>query len=236
MAARVVDLPQPVGPVTSTSPRGFSARSPQTSGRRSSSSVGIRSRTRRNASVMLPRWKAALTRKRPIPSDVKEKSSSFSSSKRWRCVSFVISSKTDSIAVGVESRQVLQLQFPVQAQRRRAARLKVKVRRVRAHHQPEERSCVHIVRLINFHCRFSSFDSAKGRCSRPITATTIAAQVMTAPSPVSHDSPSHSHQPKIAGGGPRFDQGDPHRYRRGTADGIFPATARNSRWVSARGW
>ena len=41
MAASVVDLPEPVGPVTSTMPRGFSARSPKILGALSCSSVRI---------------------------------------------------------------------------------------------------------------------------------------------------------------------------------------------------
>ena len=41
IAASVVDLPEPVGPVTSTSPRGRSARYRQTFGRPRSSIVGI---------------------------------------------------------------------------------------------------------------------------------------------------------------------------------------------------
>ena len=43
IAARVVDLPLPVGPVTSTSPRGFSASLPMTGGRPSSSKGRTRS-------------------------------------------------------------------------------------------------------------------------------------------------------------------------------------------------
>jgi hypothetical protein len=42
MAARVVDLPEPVVPVTSTIPRGRSASRLRTSGRPSSSRVAIR--------------------------------------------------------------------------------------------------------------------------------------------------------------------------------------------------
>ena len=55
--ASVVDLPEPVGPVTSTIPRGFLPKLRMTGGRPSFSigtvSVGIR----RKAAPMVPRWK-----------------------------------------------------------------------------------------------------------------------------------------------------------------------------------
>ena len=53
--AIVVVFPVPVGPVISTSPRGESASVLMTSGRRSSSNVGISERTRRIASPTTPR-------------------------------------------------------------------------------------------------------------------------------------------------------------------------------------
>ena len=49
IAASVVDLPEPVGPVTSTRPRGYSARPCRTAGRLSSSSVLISVGIRRKA-------------------------------------------------------------------------------------------------------------------------------------------------------------------------------------------
>ncbi len=48
-AAIVVDLPEPVGPVTSTSPRGSIANSPTTDGRPSTSSGVTSCGMRRNA-------------------------------------------------------------------------------------------------------------------------------------------------------------------------------------------
>ncbi len=57
IAASVVDLPEPVGPVTTTSPRGFSASVWSTGGRPSSSSVLTSVGTRRNAAPIDPRWK-----------------------------------------------------------------------------------------------------------------------------------------------------------------------------------
>ena len=65
IAASVVVLPEPVVPVTSTRPRGSSARRLMISGRCSSSKVGILVVTWRMATLMLPRWRKTLTRKRP---------------------------------------------------------------------------------------------------------------------------------------------------------------------------
>ena len=65
--ASVVDLPEPVGPVTSTRPRGLSASSYSRSGRFSCSSVLISAGIKRNAAPMLARWKYALTRNRARP-------------------------------------------------------------------------------------------------------------------------------------------------------------------------
>ena len=65
--ASVVDLPEPVGPVTSTMPRGFLAK-PRTTGGRPSFSIGTVSLgIRRKAAPSEPRWKYALTRNRPWP-------------------------------------------------------------------------------------------------------------------------------------------------------------------------
>ena len=65
IAASVVVLPEPVVPVTSTRPRGSSARRLMISGRWSSSKLGILVVTWRMATLMLPRWRNTLTRKRP---------------------------------------------------------------------------------------------------------------------------------------------------------------------------
>ena len=67
MAARVVVLPEPVGPVTSTSPRGCSARWAITGGRPSSAIDIAPSWTRRSTIPTEPRWRKALTRNRPTP-------------------------------------------------------------------------------------------------------------------------------------------------------------------------
>ena len=55
-AASEVDLPEPVGPVTSTKPRGRLASSCRTSGSPSSSTVLIDTGIRRNAAPIAPRW------------------------------------------------------------------------------------------------------------------------------------------------------------------------------------
>ena len=65
MAARVVVLPEPVVPVTSTRPRGSREIRLMMSGRCSSSNEGILVVTCRMAMLMLPRWRKTLTRKRP---------------------------------------------------------------------------------------------------------------------------------------------------------------------------
>ena len=55
IAARVVDLPDPVGPVTSTTPRGVPATSLKISGARSPSRDGTLDGMVRNAAPA-PRW------------------------------------------------------------------------------------------------------------------------------------------------------------------------------------
>ena len=67
IAARVVDLPEPVGPVTSTKPRGLAHSSRSTCGTPSESRPGMSCGTRRKAALTEPRWKKQLTRKRATP-------------------------------------------------------------------------------------------------------------------------------------------------------------------------
>ena len=55
--ASVVDLPEPVGPVTSTIPRGFLPKLRTTDGRPSCSSGTVSVGIRRKAAPMVPRWK-----------------------------------------------------------------------------------------------------------------------------------------------------------------------------------
>jgi len=65
--ASVVDLPEPVGPVTSTSPRGFSDNWWSDDERPNSSSDLISFGIRRNAAPSVSRWKKQLTLKRATP-------------------------------------------------------------------------------------------------------------------------------------------------------------------------
>ena len=55
--ASVVDLPEPVGPVTSTMPRGFLENSRITGGRPSFSIGTVSDGIRRKAAASVPRWK-----------------------------------------------------------------------------------------------------------------------------------------------------------------------------------
>ena len=80
MAASVVDLPEPVGPVTSTMPRGLSDRSAKILGQLSCSSVRILDGMVRNTAAAPRFWLKALTRKRASPSISNEKSTSRNSS------------------------------------------------------------------------------------------------------------------------------------------------------------
>ena len=67
MAAIVVVLPDPVGPVTSTRPRGSSVRRRTTGGRPRASNDGVPGSTRRSTSATVLRWRKTLTRNRPAP-------------------------------------------------------------------------------------------------------------------------------------------------------------------------
>ena len=80
MAASVVDLPEPVGPVTSTMPRGLRASSAKIFGQLSCSSVRILLGMVRNTAPAPRFWLKALTRKRARPSISNEKSISRNSS------------------------------------------------------------------------------------------------------------------------------------------------------------
>ena len=85
--ASVVDLPEPVGPVTSTRPRGFFASSVTIGGSPSSWKVRILKGMVRKAPATAPRCMKMLARKRESPFTPKERSSSFSSSNLCFCES-----------------------------------------------------------------------------------------------------------------------------------------------------
>ena len=83
IAASVVDLPEPVGPVTRTSPRGRSAIFATAAGSPSSSNVFTLNGICRITTDTHPRCLKTLPRKRDRFAIPKLKSSSFSSSKRF---------------------------------------------------------------------------------------------------------------------------------------------------------
>src|SRR5712692_6526028 len=87
MAASVVDLPEPVGPVTSTNPRGLSQSLLTTAGRPSWLNDLISKGIRRKTAAVAPRWLNTLARKRASPFKPNEKSSSRLSSNRCFCES-----------------------------------------------------------------------------------------------------------------------------------------------------
>ena len=80
IAASVVDLPEPVGPVHSTMPRGLSESSAKTAGQFSCSRVRIFDGMVRNTAPAPRFWLNALTRKRARPWISNEKSHSSVSS------------------------------------------------------------------------------------------------------------------------------------------------------------
>ena len=88
--ASVVDLPEPVGPVTSTSPLGLFAISEMTSGSPSSSNERILKGMVRIAPATAPRWRNTFARKRERFFTPKERSSSLSFSKWIFCSSVMI--------------------------------------------------------------------------------------------------------------------------------------------------
>ncbi len=85
--ARVVLLPEPVGPVTSTRPRGRVASSATTGGSPSSSKVRILNGIERNAPDTAPRWTKMLARNRAKDLTPKERSSSLRFSNSIFCSS-----------------------------------------------------------------------------------------------------------------------------------------------------
>ena len=87
IAASVVDLPEPVGPVTRTSPLGRSANCSTIGGSSSSSKARILTGMTRIAQPTAPRCRKTLQRKRASPWRPKERSSSFSSSNFCFCAS-----------------------------------------------------------------------------------------------------------------------------------------------------
>src|ERR1700749_4638529 len=91
MPARVVDLPEPVGQVTSTRPRGSMHRSRKIFGEFRSSSDRMTDGMLRNTAPAPRFWLNALTRKRASLGISNEKSVSKNSSYALRCLSFMMS-------------------------------------------------------------------------------------------------------------------------------------------------
>src|SRR4051812_27645166 len=103
IAASVVDLPEPVGPVTRISPRGRSVRSANTLGQFSSSSDSTFDGIVRNAAAAPRCWLNALTRNRARFGTAKLKSHSRNSSYILRCESLMMSytmACTSSCSIG----------------------------------------------------------------------------------------------------------------------------------------
>src|SRR5882724_11043781 len=101
MAASVVDLPDPVGPVTSTKPRGLSHSLLTTAGRPSWLNDLISKGMSRNTAEVAPRWLNTLARKRARPFNPNEKSSSKCSSKRCFCESVITLYASCLVSAGV---------------------------------------------------------------------------------------------------------------------------------------
>ena len=101
MAASVVDLPDPVGPVTSTSPRGLSQSLLTTGGSPSWLKDLISKGMSRNTAEVAPRWLKTLARNRARPFKPKEKSSSRLSSKRCFCASVITLYASCLVSAGV---------------------------------------------------------------------------------------------------------------------------------------
>ena len=91
IAASVVDLPEPVGPVHRMSPRGWLVISAKTFGAFSSSSDSTLDGIVRNAAAAPRCWTNALTRKRARLGTANEKSHSRFSSYILRCASLMMS-------------------------------------------------------------------------------------------------------------------------------------------------
>src|SRR4051794_27120629 len=103
MPASVVVLPEPVGPVTSTRPRGSRASWLMTAGTLSSSSGIAPTETRRNTRPTEPRERNALTRNRPTPAREYAKSASLVRLNDSRRSSRITSSAMAAVCSGVSA-------------------------------------------------------------------------------------------------------------------------------------
>ncbi len=144
IAASVVDLPEPVVPVSRMIPRSSSARSRTTGGSESSSIVEILVGIARQASEIRPRWRNALTRKRATSAISKEKSTSCSSANSFSliwslsssCSACSVSSALSGCAALVGAEHALH------AIQRRRVDLQVQVGAIAGHELAQR--CVHV--------------------------------------------------------------------------------------------
>src|SRR2546426_6303189 len=101
IAASAVDLPDPVTPVTSTSPRGLIAISSSTGGRFRSWIVFTSYGIDRNANATVPRCWYTLVRNRPTPGTPIAKSASLCSANSLTCRGVMICSASDFNSSGL---------------------------------------------------------------------------------------------------------------------------------------
>src|SRR6266702_2424821 len=101
IAASAVDLPDPVTPVTSTSPRGLIAISSSTGGRLRSRIVFTSYGIDRNANATVPRCWYTLVRNRPTPGTPIAKSASLCSANSLTCRGVMICSASDFSSSGL---------------------------------------------------------------------------------------------------------------------------------------
>src|SRR6266516_999230 len=101
IAASAVDLPDPVTPVTSTSPRGLIAISSSTGGRFRSRIVFTSYGIDRNANATVPRCWYTLVRNRPTPGTPIAKSASLCSANSLTCRGVMICSASDFNSSGL---------------------------------------------------------------------------------------------------------------------------------------
>ena len=162
--AIVVVLPVPVGPVISTSPRGESASVRMTSGRRSSSNVGISERTRR---IAKPDDAALTEHVHPEPTDAGERDAEVGLAGLLELPLLVVRHQLHPERLGVGGREGGErrgLELAVDADERDVADLQVQVARAALHRVPEQ--------LVDLH-RASFPRSCRSATRRPCLRHTI---------------------------------------------------------------
>ena len=156
MAASVVDLPLPVGPVTSVRPLGFSTSDRQISGMPSSSSVGTTEEIESKGECD----RAAL--QRSVRPKAAHPLGAVGEVELLRLVEGRLLLRRRYLAQGFphvfrrQHRQVLGLELTVDAQDGRKARLHVQVRGARLHHTAQQAVHVQCTAIPGYHRRISS--------------------------------------------------------------------------------